>query len=124
MVTNFEEETQELNEDELTLLPMLVDGFKTHSYTNPIKAITIVDAMNNRIAYLNSNNSRKLPRFTEARLRKCCNYIRSHGLLPLIATSNGYFVSHDKSVIESQIKSLTERANSIKRCAVGLQKFI
>ena len=52
------------------------------------------------------------------------NHIRTNGLLPLMASSKGYYVSFDKKDIESQIKSLKQRANSINGCAEGLKKFI
>ena len=44
--------------------------------------------------------------------------------MPLIATSNGYYISEDKKVIESQVTSLIQRANSILKTAQGLSKFI
>jgi hypothetical protein len=61
---------------------------------------------------------------TGVRLRKMVNYIRSNSLIPLIATSHGYFTSDCKQTIQEQIKSLQERANSIERCAQGLKKFL
>ncbi len=119
MLTNFEEHTEDLNEKELSIIPALIKGFSTHGKENPIKAQKIVEQMN---IYLSSHSIDL--KMSEPRLRKCCNYIRSHGLLPLIATSDGYFVSHDKEVILSQIQSLKERAGSIMACADGLEKFI
>jgi hypothetical protein len=44
-------------------------------------------------------------------------------MLPLIATSDGYYVSYDKIEIEKQIQSLKERAESINRCANGMLVF-
>jgi hypothetical protein len=58
------------------------------------------------------------------RLRKMVNYIRTNGIIPLIATSHGYFTTDCKETISEQIKSLQERANSIERCAAGLKKFL
>ena len=69
------------------------------------------------------NNGYKI-RLTQPRLRKLVNYIRSNSLIPLIATSNGYFTTDCKQTIQEQIKSLQERANSIERCAQGLKKFL
>lgn len=63
-------------------------------------------------------------KLTGPRLRKLVNYIRSNGLLPLIATSQGYFTTDCKETIAEQIKSLQERANSIKNCAIGLENFL
>ena len=69
------------------------------------------------------NNGYKI-RLTQPRLRKLVNYIRSNSLIPLIATSQGYFTTDCKQTIQEQIKSLQERANSIERCAQGLKKFL
>jgi hypothetical protein len=119
MVTNFEEHTAELSKDELELIPLLVTGFNNYGKDNPIKAPAVVARMNE---YL--KNTRFNVRMNEARLRKCVNHIRTKAIIPLIATSNGYYVSHDRQEIENQIRSLRERAASIKRCADGLANFI
>lgn len=119
MITNFKEITIELTEDETKLLPMLIEAFKKYNKSKPIKAPEIVIGIN---AYCKKNAINYTA--TEVRLRKMVNYIRTNGLLPLIATSNGYFVSFDKSDIESQITSLSERASSIMGCAKGLTKFL
>jgi hypothetical protein len=52
------------------------------------------------------------------------NYIRTNSIIPLIATSNGYFTSNCKETIQDQVKSLQERASSIMRCAEGMKKFL
>ncbi len=119
MITNFEEVTNELTNEEMELIPMAIHGFRQYKKNNPIKAELIVKRMNE---YLESKGIKT--RLTQPRLRKMVNYIRSNGLLPLIATSNGYFTSDCKQTIMDQIRSLQERANSIERCAQGLKKFI
>ena len=113
MITNFEEITQELNRDEMSWIQPLINGFKKRHKGNPIKAPEIIKGMRKH-GY----------RITEPRLRKCVNYIRTNGLLPLIATSKGYYVTHNTQEIKSQIESLYQRANSIARCADGLKKFV
>ena len=76
------------------------------------------------MAKINLNKLTKI-KFTEVRLRKIVNYIRTNGLIPLIATSSGYYVDYSpEKVIESQIKSLKERSSSIYHCAVGLEKIL
>lgn len=114
MITNFEDVTYELTDNEIQILPILIKGFKNYTEKNPIKEPDIV-------ARFNERNNLKL---SGVRLRKLVNYIRSNSLLPLIATNRGYYVSYNRDVIQSQIKSLTQRANSINNCADGLQKFI
>jgi hypothetical protein len=119
MITNFESITEELNEEELKLIPILVKGFKSHGKNDPIKAPEIIKAINEKRQSLGLKN-----KFSEPRLRKCSNYIRSNGILPLIATSNGYYTSYDRDEIMAQIQSLNERANSILKSAEGLKQFL
>lgn len=119
MITNFEEYTHELTKEELEIVPIVVHGFRAYKKSNPIKADLIVKRMNEFLKL----KGYKL-KMTQPRLRKIVNYIRSNSLLPLIATSNGYFTSDCKQTIIEQISSLKERANSIDRCAEGLKKFL
>jgi len=118
-VTNFENYTHELTDQELEILPIVIHGFRAYKKNNPIKAQLIVTRMNN---YLQENGYKI--RLNGPRLRKLVNYIRSNSLLPLIATSQGYFTTDCKQTIQEQIKSLQERANSIERCAQGLKEFL
>lgn len=118
-ITNFENYTHELTDQEIEILPIVIHGFRAYKKNNPIKAELIVSRMNE---YL-KNNGYKI-RLTQPRLRKLVNYIRSNSLLPLIATSQGYFTTDCKETIQEQIKSLQERANSIDRCARGLNNFL
>ncbi len=119
MITNFENYTNELNDREMEILPIVIHGFRAYKKNNPIKAELIVKRMNE---YL-KNYGYKI-RLTQPRLRKLVNYIRSNSLIPLIATSQGYFTTDCKETIINQIQSLNERANSIERCANGLKKFL
>jgi len=119
MLKNFENITEELNEKETKLLPMLITSFSRYTKENPIKADSIVVRLNE---FLERNHYDI--KVSDARLRKMTNYIRSNGLLPLIATSNGYHVSNDVEEIQNQIDSLQQRANAILRSAEGLKKFI
>lgn len=115
MITNFETHTEELSIDELKLVPTFVRAFTKYTKDNPIKAPQIVERFN-------ANTTGK--KLSEPKLRKIVNHIRSYGLLPLMSTSHGYFVSDEINDIKSQIKSLEERARSIQRCADGLKKLI
>lgn len=116
-VTNFEKITKELNERELAIVPSIIQAFKKYTKENPIKAPIIVKRYN-------ENVQKGGVKLTEPRLRKIVNHIRSYGMLPLIATSNGYYVSYDTEEIQNQITSLYERANSITNCAIGLEEFL
>jgi len=118
MIKNFEEITEELNEKEMALIPHIVAGLlRNTSPTKPSKAPYIVSSFNRFF------EGKGLAKLTEPRFRKCVNFIRKNGLIPLIATSDGYFVSYDIEIIESQILSLQQRARSINDCAKGLEKF-
>lgn len=119
MITSFEEYTHELSVEEIEILPLVVNGFRHYKKTNPIKAQLIVERMN---VFL-ENNGYKI-RLTQPRLRKIVNYIRTNSIIPLIATSNGYFTTDCKQTIQEQIRSLQERANSIENAVQGLKKFL
>ena len=118
MITNFEEITKEMTEDEKKLVPLIIKGLSTKSKDNPIKGADIVNAINeNKIRY-------GIKLFSEPRLRKIINFIRSEGILPVMGTSNGYYVTNDRADLESQIESLTQRAEAIMTSANGLKKFL
>ena len=119
MITNFDEITEELNEDEKRLVPILIKGLSNKEKSNPVTGKQICA----RINAFKDTYGLKRP-FTEPRLRKICNFIRVKGILPLIATSNGYYVSYDQKEIEAQIESLNERAAAIQASAEGLRKFM
>lgn len=121
-ITGFEEYTQELTREEIDILiPLFMNAMEGRCAENPIKAPDLVRRIN---ILLKINGYHEFKIVTEPKLRKCCNYVRSNSLLPLIATSKGYFVSNHFDVIQAQIKSLNERANSIRRCAAGLDKML
>lgn len=119
MITSFEQYTFELNDAELAALPTFIEVVNTGTDHKPLKAVTLVNMVN---AHL--HDRRIEYRMTDERFRKFVNYVRSHGVLPLIATSHGYFVSHDPEVIRAQMKSLRERAGGILAAREGLAAFV
>jgi hypothetical protein len=121
MVTNFEDVTKELSDEECKYISILITGFQKRTKDNPIKAPDIIKNINTFVAAQRPDIKKKL---SEPRLRKLCNYIRTQGLIPLIATSNGYYVSYDKEEIQNQIQSLNDRANAIIKSSLGLVKFL
>lgn len=116
MITNFEKETSPLTEEEQKYIKLVITGLSTKTKDNPIKSEEICKRLNEKY-----NFGCKM---TGARLRKITNFIRSEGILPVIATSNGYYCSYDKNEIIEQIQSLNERADAILRSANGLRKFL
>jgi hypothetical protein len=112
MVTNFENITYKLTNDELKMAKVIAANLAVKTKENPVKADAIIKGMNNA-GY----------KLTEARLRKIVNLLRSDGVLPIIATSKGYYVSRDKTEIIKQIKSMAERADAILNAAKGLERW-
>lgn len=62
--------------------------------------------------------------FTDTRLRKMVNYLRRTAALPIIATSNGYYITENAEEIRKEIISMRERASSIISCAIGLEHYL
>jgi hypothetical protein len=118
MITNFDKHTEELDAHDLAIIPIVIKAFSKYTKDKPIKAPEIVATFN-----LNREKINYPRKLSEPKLRKMCNYIRSNGLLPLIATSQGYYVSYDQKEVNDMIKSLRERAASINRSADGLLKI-
>ena len=119
MITNFEEITSVLTDDDKRFLPCIIKGLSRRTKENPVKAPEIVKGVNANVQPLG------LPgKLTEPRLRKLCNHIRSNAMLPLISTSQGYYVSTDPTEIRLQIVSLKERADAIMNAARGLEIYM
>lgn len=118
MIQTFEHITQPLTSDEYKLVNVLVRGFRHRTKENPIKAPEIINSINRD--YAKYGLTKKL---TEPRLRKLVNYIRSNGILPLIATSSGYYCSINRDEINAQINSMKQRADAIINAANGLERY-
>jgi hypothetical protein len=118
MIRNFEQITCELTPDENRLIGVIILGLKRKSKANPIKGAEIVAAINGQ------KEKYGIKQFSEPRLRKIVNFIRSEGILPIMGTSNGYYVSYDTDELNGQIESLTQRADAIMSSANGLKKWI
>ena len=118
MVTNFEDITKELTPDELVISETIKDILLLHGPENQITGISICAKIN--ASYTRGANTK----LTGARLRKIVNHLRSNGILPIIATQKGYYSSYDTETIQSQIRSLKERAAGIHQAAHGLSRFL
>ncbi len=114
MIPGFEKETCPLNDFEKSLVPIIIKGLSTK--VGPDMAI--------HGAAICQKMSEAGKTLTEPRLRKIVNFIRSEGILPVIATSKGYYVSYDASVIETQIESLIGRRDAIDVSIKGLEKML
>ena len=113
MIKGFENETSELTDYEKEqLLPLVVEGLRVRIGKD--KAIT-----NDRMVMALQARG---PKITPPRLRKIIHEIRIKGDVPfLIATSRGYYVSHDKAEIRDYVESLHQRAESILSIAKQLE---
>lgn len=119
MIQNFEEITQTLTPEERKLIPLIIQGMEKYTKKNPIKEPQIIKSLNERLSSLGLSK-----KVTGARLRKLVNFIRRHGLAPIISTSRGYYTSWDKQEILNQINSLNDRAEGILVAANGLKSFL
>jgi len=122
MITNFEKETSPLTEEEVKISEILVNNF-TQSYKNgrfrkdnPVTAKIICDKYNSIPGIVG--------KLTDIRLRKIVNHIRHMGILPILSSSKGYYVSYDPEDIRLQIESLRDRADAILFSAEGLEGFL
>lgn len=124
MIQNFEEITEPLTDKELTLVAYVyaVLSNRVNGKTQAIKSSKLCDLINDlvttKVVFFTT-----LPVMDGVRLRKIVNYMRKNAMAPIIATSNGYYVSNDVEEIEKQITSMKERANGILDAAKGLEKY-
>ena len=142
MVQNFEEQTEDLTELELIHLneikEIINNAFRdeievtgNHGQTvtvrsklqrRPIKQDALTDKINYELIL-------KYGLFTplkinSARLRKYFSYFRCNGILPIIATKDGCYLSQDREEIQKQILSLEQRSRQIAKAADGMKKFL
>lgn len=113
MIDNFETYTQPLSDDERkVIVPAMVAELKTHrGARTAIKNQAIAERVNMLC--------RIKP--TDARVRKCINYIRTSGLVPcLISTSDGYYVATGREEVKKCIDSLFQRSVQIENVAKAL----
>src|SRR4051812_18194234 len=112
MIENFEQETAPLSEYELKMVPLFVKGFKDK--IGPEHAIT-----NKQIV---SSMKEKEYKINDSRVRKIINHIRINNIIPcLMATSKGYYISHDPEEINSFIESLKGRESAINKVRRAMQ---
>lgn len=115
MITNFEDYTVSLTDNEKEILPDFINAISKVNKAAALNAPEIVQEVRDTYPDI---------KFSQATLRKFCNHIRRNGLLPLIATPKGYYISYDAEEVQKQIDSLKERASAILASAEGLSKFI
>lgn len=114
MITGFDLETAPLTDDEKKLVPVIIKGLYTkRSAADAVHGARICEAV-----------SAKYGKLTEPRLRKITNFLRSAKILPVMATSRGYYISYDKAEIQTQIESLQQRQEAIQQAIDGLKQWL
>lgn len=119
MIQNFEEITAPLTPEERKLVPLIIKGMEGYTKENTIKEPQIVKRLNERKAELGLSKN-----VTGVRIRKLVNFIRRHGLAPILSCQKGYYTSWDKQDILDNINSMNERAEAILIAANGLKCFL
>lgn len=124
MLINFEQITEDLTEEENSYLPDIKKGIEIYlsaSINKPIRQKELVEMLNQNLQREHGPIRFNL---TVVRLRKFFNYFRSNGIIPIIATSEGCYITNNKEEIEKQILSLEQRAKQILRAADGMKKLL
>ncbi|MCK4968658.1 MAG: hypothetical protein KAS12_06385 [Candidatus Aenigmarchaeota archaeon] len=106
MINGFKNETKQLTEYELKLIPIIVDKIKFNiGKDNAVKNKDI-------IRFLTLKGYEKI---TAVRIRKLIHFIRVKKLVSnLIATSKGYYRATTKDELNNFVESLQQRINSIE----------
>ena len=114
-ITNFEDITYPLTDYEKTLVPIIIRCMEKYKKANPIKGTAILSGL--KAAGHKVNN---------ARVMKVINHIRGHHLMPIIATSKGYYSTDEKDweEIRKQIQSLEERIAAQQFAMDGLSWYL
>lgn len=115
MITGHEDMTRPLTEKELgTIIPVLIKGLAGKTKDNPVTNDEIRAGL----------KARGYGAIGAARVRKMINYIRGESLLPVLATKEGYFTSHEPKEIKEEIESLEQRVQSMVYSINGLKKIL
>lgn len=113
MIPNFEKQTTELTEKELSLIPNIAKQLSVK--IGKQNAVTNKDI---RIAY-----EKVGIKITSSRVRKIIHYIRAKGIVKwLIASNKGYHVAESRAEVFKYVTGLHARARSITDIAAELLK--
>ena len=112
-VRNFEQYTSDLTTEELDMVNLLVQSFRKKPEGTVWTSKQIISGFRNN-GYT----------CTSPRVRKIVSYIRRHSIAPILASSNGYYLSHDREEIRRHIVSLEDRIAGIRSAKEGLSAFL
>lgn len=105
MIHGFEEITARLSDDEIALIPEVVNMLNERTKENPIKNSVISGGL-----------IMKYNKFISApRIRKMINYISLRHMTKhtLVANSKGYYITQDINEIVRYVNSLCDRSEAI-----------
>ena len=113
MIINFEKQTDALTDYERTTIL-------------PIMARCLSNKIGKEMAITNNLMCEKMAKhgycITPTRVRKIINYIRTNDLVEgLMATSTGYYVTHDTSELRTYIVSLKGREEAIREMRESME---
>jgi len=114
MIENFEKHTQPLTELEQKAVTVLT----AHLGDIPKTAAVLASEVNNYYA-----RNLEPTRLTEVSVRKIISKLRHTGEHGICSSSNGFWKSTSIGEIQSQITSLTQRAQAIEATRDGMQKY-
>jgi hypothetical protein len=116
MIEGFSIQTAKLSPKELELLPIFIDRLSRRiGKSNAVTSQQMIEGLQ-RIYKIT---------ITGARIRKIINHLRIKGILPrLMASSDGYYISNDKSELQKYIQSLKGREEAIKAVRLKLENEI
>ncbi len=113
MIRGFESYTQPITKkEEKFIVPIVVNVLrKAYQDDKKIKSLQIAKKVQK------AGHS-----IQEPTVRKIIHYIRVNGLLPVLSSSEGYYISKDISKINACVESLTQRADAIMEVAYALER--
>ena len=113
MVTNFEEQTERLNDIEMAAIPIFKKCFEEGHVgaRNRISAREICEKMASLPQFRKSDGR---PLLTDVRVRKIINYIRMNDIIPMLCGDNrGYYVAETEQEVRDFIRSMRDRTSSM-----------
>ena len=114
MIENFSKHTQPLTELEQMAAPLVVDLLNDTPKTAAVLAKAVNDYYEHR---------HEPARLSEVTVRKIISKLRHTGAHGICSSSDGFWKSTSIGEIQSQITSLTQRAQAIQATRDGMQKY-
>jgi len=114
MIENFSKHTQPLTELEQMAAPLVLDLLNDAPKTAAVLAKAVNDYY---------EKQHEPTRLSEVTVRKIISKLRHTGAHGICSSSDGFWKSTSIMQIQSQIESLTQRAQAIQATRDGMQKY-